>query len=117
MAKKVIEQAQNETEVKNEEKAVVVEQEVKADKSDKKAKSKEDKSAKNSKSAKKSAKKEKKGLGKKLKESMSELKKVSWPTFGKTVKQTGMVIGVVFVCTLVLFGIESLFYWLYGLLF
>ena len=101
MAKKVVE-AQKEN---------VVEQEVKVEKSNKK-----DKAAKNSKSTKK-PKKEKKGLGKKLKESFSELKKVSWPSFGKTVKQTGMVISVVLVCTLVLFGIESLLGWLYSLFF
>ena len=101
MAKKVVDEAQNE----------VKEQEVKVEKSNKK-----DKSAKNSKSAKK-PKKEKRGLGKRVKETMSELKKVSWPTFGKTVKQTGMVISVVVICTLVLFGIESLLGWLYGLLF
>lgn len=60
--------------------------------------------------------KEKRGLGKRLKESMSELKKVSWPTFGHTLKQTGVVITVVAVCTLVLFGFDRLFGWLYTLL-
>ncbi len=59
---------------------------------------------------------EKRTLGKKLKESMSELKKVSWPSFGTTVKQTGVVITVVAICTLVLFGIDRLFGWLYTLL-
>ncbi len=34
-------------------------------------------------------------IGKKLKEVFSEIKKVSWPSFGKVVKQTGVVIGVV----------------------
>ena len=53
------------------------------------------------------------GLGKKIKESTSELKKVTWPTFGKTVKQTGVVIAVVVVCTLVLFGIDRLLSLLY----
>ena len=42
------------------------------------------------------------------KETMSELKKVSWPSFGKVMKQTGMVISVVVVCTRVLFGIDRL---------
>lgn len=100
MAKKVIEEAQVNTVEQN-----------KVEKSNKK-----DKSAKNVKTSKK-PKKEKRSLGKKIKESMSELKKVSWPSFGKTVKQTGMVISVVLICTLVLFGIESLLGWLFGLLF
>ena len=56
------------------------------------------------------------GLGKKLKESTSELKKVTWPSFGKTVKQTGVVIAVVVVCTLVLFGIDRLLSLLYKVL-
>ncbi len=34
-------------------------------------------------------------IGRKLKEVFSEIKKVSWPSFGKVVKQTGVVIGVV----------------------
>lgn len=113
MAKKVVvENAQTE----------VVEQETKVEKSSKveetkvEKSNKKDKSAKNSKSTKKT-KKEKKSLGKKIKESVSELKKVSWPSFGKTVKQTGMVLTVVVICTLVLFGIESLLGWLFGLLF
>lgn len=65
--------------------------------------------------AKKPKKAKKGGLGKKLKESLSEIKKVSWPTFGKTVKQTGMVIGVVAVCTLLLFGVDRLLGWLFTL--
>ena len=36
-------------------------------------------------------------LGRKLKEVFSEIKKVSWPSFSKVVKQTGVVIGVVLV--------------------
>ena len=38
-----------------------------------------------------------KRIGKKFKEVFSEIKKVSWPTFGKVVKQTGVVVGVVLV--------------------
>ena len=34
-------------------------------------------------------------IGAKIKDIFSELKKVSWPTFPKVVKQTGIVIGVV----------------------
>ncbi|MBP5651361.1 MAG: preprotein translocase subunit SecE, partial [Clostridia bacterium] len=44
------------------------------------------------------------------------LKKVSWPSFGKTVKQTGVVIAVVVICTLVLFGIDRLLSLLYKVL-
>ncbi len=36
-------------------------------------------------------------LGGKIKDVFSELKKVSWPTFGKVVKQTGIVLAVVLV--------------------
>ena len=60
------------------------------------------------KTAKKSNKDKKGGVGKKIKESVSEIKKVNWPTFAKVCKQTGMVISVVVICTLVLFGIDRL---------
>lgn len=43
----------------------------------------------------KKVKKAKKPLKQKIKEIFSELKKVSWPKFGKVVKQTGIVIAVV----------------------
>ena len=36
-----------------------------------------------------------KRIGAKFKDVFSELKKVSWPTFPKVVKQTGIVLGVV----------------------
>ena len=76
---------------------------------------KTDKVEKNTKKQPKKTEK-KAGLGKKIKESASELKKVSWPTFGKTVKQTGVVILVVVLCTLVLFGFDQLFSLLYKVL-
>ena len=41
-------------------------------------------------------------FGRKCKEVFSELKKVSWPTFGKVVKQTGVVIAVVLVFLVVI---------------
>ncbi len=51
-------------------------------------------------------------IGKKLKEVFSEIKKVSWPSFGKVVKQTSIVIGVVLaflvVLTLMDFGLSYL---------
>ena len=52
----------------------------------------------------------------KTKETISELKKVSWPTFGKTMKQTGMVISVVVIFTLLVLGIDSLLSWLISLI-
>ena len=42
-------------------------------------------------------------MGRKLKEVFSELKKVTWPTLGKVVKATGVVL-VVVVIFLVIFG-------------
>ena len=51
-------------------------------------------------------------FGKKCKEIFSELKKVSWPSFGKVVKNTGVVIAVVLmflvVITVVDFGLTAL---------
>ena len=55
------------------------------EKTDKKA-NKDNKSDK--KSSKKQNKEKKGGLGKKIKESVSEIKKVNWPTFSKVCKQT-----------------------------
>lgn len=53
-----------------------------------------------------------KRIGKKFKEVFSEIKKVSWPTFGKVVKQTGVVLGVVLLFTIVItlfdFGLGQL---------
>jgi len=55
-------------------------------------------------------------ITKNVKESFSELKKVSWPTFGKAVAKTGAVIAVVLFFALVLFGLDRLLSWLYELL-
>ena len=51
---------------------------------------------------------DKRGLSKRIKETTSELKKVSWPTFGKVVKSTLVVLVVVIFFTIVLFGIDYL---------
>ena len=56
-------------------------------------------------------------IAKALKDTGNELKKVSWPKFGTIVKQTGIVLVVVFVFTLVLFGFDRLCSWLTGFLF
>ena len=55
-------------------------------------------------------------FGKKLKESFAELKNVSWPTFGKVVKQTGVVLGVVVIFTLILFGFDYILKFFFKLL-
>ena len=66
---------------------------------------------------KKKDKKEKTGgVVKKTKETMSELKKVTWPTFGEVVKKTGIVIAFVIIFGLFIFGVNTLLGWLVGLL-
>ena len=50
------------------------------------------------------------------KESISELKKVTWPTFGDVVKNTLVVLGIVLACTAALFLIDRVLSWLYQLL-
>ena len=59
---------------------------------------------KSRKAAKKSAKKDKNKkpnifvrMGRKIKETFSELKRVTWPTFGKALKATGVVIAIVLI--------------------
>lgn len=66
----------------------------------------------------KSKKKEKKPnvIVKKMKETGSELKKVSWPNFAKVAKQTGIVFAVVLIFAVVLLGIDRLLSWLFDLL-
>ena len=54
---------------------------------------------------------------KSIKDTNSELKKVTWPKFSQVVKQTGIVLVVVIIFTLVLFGLDRLCSWLTGLLF
>ena len=73
---------------------------------------------KENKKDKKSKKKEKKqgGLGKKTKETMSELKKVTWPTFGEVVKKTGVVVAFVLIFGLFFYGVNALLGWLVTLL-
>ena len=74
--------------------------EIKADKSkDKKKKSKDKKPNK---------------VAKSLKETSSELKKVTWPTFGDVVKKTGVVLLVAALFLLVVFGLDRLCSWLVG---
>ena len=56
-------------------------------------------------------------IGKALKDTGNELKKVTWPKFKEVAKQTGIVLAFVVVCALVLFGVDKLCSWLTGLLF
>ena len=59
-------------------------------------------------------------LFKRMKEGMkgivSELKKVTWPTFGKVMAETGIVLAVVVFFLLVILGFDSLLSWLFSLL-
>lgn len=50
------------------------------------------------------------------KEIVSELKKVNWPSFAKTCKQTGAVLVVVGIFMLAILGIDSLVAWILKLL-
>ena len=50
------------------------------------------------------------------KEIVSELKKVNWPTFKKTCKQTGTVLAVVSVFMLAVLGIDTLVAWVLSLI-
>ena len=63
------------------------------------------------KDVKKSAKNKKpsffKRIGLKIKDIFSELKRVSWPTFPKIVKQTGIVIVVVLIFLVVITAFDS----------
>ena len=78
------------------------------------AKVKEPKENKKEKKAK--AKKDNAPKRSRIKETFGELKKVTWPTFGKTMAQTGMVIAVVAIFGVLVFGIDMLLSWLFGLI-
>lgn len=64
----------------------------------------------------KAEKPKKRGIGRWFKEVFSELKKVTWPSFSKVVKQTGIVLAVVLFFFLVLMGMDALLGVLYKLL-
>lgn len=76
---------------------------------------KQDKTSKQSKQTKKKAKAEKQKRSR-VKETVSELKKVSWPSFKQACKQTGTVLVVVAVFMLVILGIDSLLSWIISLI-
>ena len=48
-----------------------------------------------------------KKIGKKLKEVFSEIKKVSWPSFSKVLKQTAVVLGVVLIFIVIITLIDT----------
>jgi len=64
----------------------------------------------------KANKKERTSMFKRLRDVGGELKKVRWPSFGQTLKQTGVVLGLVLVFALVVFGIDQGLSQLYKLL-
>lgn len=85
--------------------------------SKKKAKGDKKESKKDAKKDKKKDKKDKKdGLIKKTKATASELKKVTWPSFGEVVKKTGIVIAFVIIFGLLVFGVDTLLGYLVTLL-
>lgn len=97
------------------ENAVVTED--KEPKKDEKSKKEEkSKDSKKEKDKKKGKKENKRGLIKKTKETASELKKVTWPSFADVVKKTGIVIAFVIIFGLLIFGVDMLLSWLVGLL-
>ena len=57
--------------------------------------------------AKEKGKEKKPGLGKRIKDVFSELKRVTWPSFSKVVKATCVVLFVVFVFLVVVTGINQ----------
>ena len=46
-------------------------------------------------------------MGRKLKETFSELKRVTWPTFGAALKATGVVIVIVLIFTVIVTGVNK----------
>lgn len=45
-------------------------------------------------------------MGRKFKETFSELKRVTWPSFGKALKATGVVLAIVLVFIVVVTGVN-----------
>jgi preprotein translocase SecE subunit len=55
-------------------------------------------------------------VGAKLKETFSEIKRVTWPTFPTVLKTTGIVLVIVAAFLVVVTGIDKLLLWLLELL-
>ena len=103
----------------------LAEEEKPEEKSEQKPESKKDAKTKNvqkdnkqdkQKDKKKSKVKKPSKTAKRIKETTSELKKVTWPTFGEVVKKTGIVIAFVLIFGLFLYGVNTLLGWLVSLL-
>ena len=107
---------QNQTATEEVEAVEAIQAEVKAEQPAPKTE-KADKKQKDNKKADKKAKPTAKERGQgKIKETVAELKKVTWPTFPKVVKNTLLVLGIVLLSTIVLFGIDFGLSQLYKLL-
>ena len=65
---------------------------------------------------KKAEKKEKISFWRRITSFFAELKKVNWPTVGKTFKQTGVVLGFVLIFAVIVFGLDQGLSQLYKLL-
>ncbi len=117
VAKQNLQTEEKETIVSEENVVEVVETENKDNKNNKQEKQLKDNKKQNKKDKKDKKYKEPGKIRKSLKESASELKRVSWPSFGKVVKQTGVVIAVILFFTLVIFGIDQLLSLLTGLIY
>ena len=55
-------------------------------------------------------------IGAKLKETFSELKRVTWPKFTTVLKTTGVVLVIVVAFLAVVTGVDALLGWLLGLI-
>ena len=55
-------------------------------------------------------------VGAKFKETFSELKRVTWPTFPTVLKTTGVVLVIVLAFLAVVTGVDALLGWLLGLI-
>lgn len=101
------------SEIEKSDEVLTVEKNKKPSKEDKKqAKLEAEKKSKKSKNKAKNDKPKRN----RAKETISELKKVSWPSFAKTCKQTGTVLVVVAIFMLVVLGIDSLLTWIISLI-
>lgn len=111
------EKVENENEVNQTEQVAVEPQPSKKElKKQAKLEAKQAKEAQKAKDSKKAKKQNLEPKKNKAKETVAELKKVTWPTFGKVVKNTLIVLGIVVGFTVVLFCIDRILSWLFQLM-
>lgn len=111
------EKVENENEVNQTEQVAVEPQPSKKElKKQAKLETKQAKEAQKAKDSKKAKKQNSEPKKNKAKETVAELKKVTWPTFGKVVKNTLIVLGIVIAFTVVLFCIDRILSWLFQLM-